>query len=326
MLRAMIPMEVPLSAVDFEDETFRISEALDLDRMVASLNAVGQIHPVVLLERADGNGHRIVCGFRRLHGLRLMGRGQAMANLLHSTECSTLEAFLKAIWDNLSHRRLNPLEAARVLHTLKNVCGVESGILVERFLPLLGLSPHRHVLGSYLALHGLYPELRGLLLAGRLTLTTAECLARSTPELQRRVAPVLGRARFSASLQREVLELAKDLAAISGATLVEVLTRTEILSIAEDSNLSSFQRGEKIHGLLYRLRNPRVARARVAFLAEKAALGLPGTVRLSPDPFFESPRLRVEFDVNSARAFHETVKELERAGLNASLDRLFNII
>jgi hypothetical protein len=65
--------------------------------------------------------------------------------------------------------------------------------------------------------------------------------------------------------------------------------------------------------------------ARDAFLAEKSKLDLPGSVRLSPDPFFERPRLRVEFDVNSAQAFRETVAALDRACSAASLERLFQI-
>ncbi|MGA2260844.1 MAG: hypothetical protein ABSH28_05350 [Acidobacteriota bacterium] len=75
------------------------------------------------------------------------------------------------------------------------------------------------------------------------------------------------------------------------------------------------------HGVL----NPRLSMARDAFLAEKSKLDLPGSVRLSPDPFFERPRLRVEFDMNSARAFRKTVAALDCARGAASLDRLFQI-
>jgi hypothetical protein len=321
----MIPLDVPLSAIDFEDETFRISEGLDLELMTASLQAVGQIQPAVLLPRAGNAGHRIVCGFRRLHGLRRLGRENALACLLNPAECGTLEAFLKALWDNLSHRQLSPLEAARVLHTLKMGCGVDEGVLVERFLPLLGLSPHRNVLESFIRLHALVPELRQLLASGRVTISTAERLARFTPGDQRTVAPVLEKARFSAALQRELLGLAEDIAAMSGVTPAQVLTQPGVVSITEDAGLSAFQKGEKIHALLYGVRNPRLARARAAFAAEKAALGLPGTVRLSPDPFFESPRLRVEFDAASARDLRESIQALERSCRNAALDRLFSI-
>jgi ParB-like chromosome segregation protein Spo0J len=321
----MILREVPLTVIDFEDETYRISEVLDLVRMRSSLQAVGLINPVVLLECAAPSAHKIVCGFRRLHGLRQLGRAEAAGRLLQPADFSPLEVFLKALWDNLSHRQLSPLEAARVLFKLKHQWGVEDEALVTHFLPLLGLSPHRNVLHSYLSLHRLHPDLRSLLNAGDLALSSAGRLAEATPEVQAGVAPVLAAVRLSANLQRKVLELAEDLAAISGGTLVEVLNEAEILEIAGDTCLSAFQKGEKIHACLYRRRNPRVSKARETFLAEKKKLSLPGTVRLSPDPFFESPRLRVEFDVASAEAFRETVEVLGRTCRAASLERLFQI-
>jgi ParB-like chromosome segregation protein Spo0J len=321
----MIIREVPLSAIEFEDETFRISEDLGLERMIASLRAVGQVHPVLLLERAISEPSEIVCGFRRLHGLRALGKAGAFARILNAAEFTTLEVFLRAIWDNLAQRPLNPLESARVLFTLRQKCGVKDQALIEQFLPLLGLSPHRNVLQSYLGLHQLHAELRRLVKEGHLTLASAERLSREAPDAQARVAPVWSSIRLTASLQRELLDLAEDLAAISGATPSGVLADPEILSITRDAGLSGYQKGQKIHDLLYRRRNPRLSMARDAFLAEKSRLNLPGSVRLSPDPFFERPRLRVEFDVNSARAFRETVAALDLACRAPSLDRLFQI-
>jgi ParB-like chromosome segregation protein Spo0J len=325
ILPTMIFEEIPLNTIDYEDETFRISEDLDLASMIPSLQAVGLIHPVVLVESATPSNFMIVCGFRRLHGLRSVGSDMTLAGTLKSTEHSRLELFLKAIWDNLSHREMAPLEAARILYKLRNELGLENDILVERFLPLLGLSPHRNVLQGYLHLHQLHPELRSQLNAGQLTLSSAERLAQAAPEIQAGAARTLGKVRLSASLQREVLDLAEDLAAITNTTLTDVFDQPEIQAVGDDARLSAFQKGEKIHGYLYALRNPRIAKARENFQAEKAGLALPGTVRISADPFFETPRLRVEFDVASPRAFRETIDALATACRKASLDRLFEV-
>jgi hypothetical protein len=325
MIRAMICTEVALGEIDFEDETFRVSEDLDPAGMKASLQAIGLINPVVLLENQCASRYAIVCGFRRLRGLRRLGIDQASARCLQTAEHNTLGVFLQAVWDNLSHRRLCPLEVARILFTLAHQCGVEKGDLVARFLPLFGLSPHTNVLQAYLDLHRLHADLRRLVNAGHLTLASAERLARTTPEDQAGSARLLSKIRLSASLQREVLDLADDLAALTRSKLGEILNQPGILALADDARLSPFQKGEQIHAFLYRRRNPRISQVRETFRAEKAGLNLPGTVRLSPDPFFESPRLRVEFDVDSAQAFRETVGALERAGRTAALDRLFGI-
>jgi len=322
----MMIHEVPLSAIDFSDETFRITEDLDLPRMSASLREVGQVYPVILLDIASGSGYRILCGFRRLHALRSLGRVAAAAMLRRPAESGPLQDFLTAVWDNLAHRQPGPLEVARILHTLRHCCGVDEEALAARFLPLLGVPAHRTVLEGYLKLNDLCPGLRFLLNSGHLTLASAERLARISPERQERLEPLLRRIRLSASLQREVLDLAEDLAAISGSSLEDVLNRPEILAVADAAGLSPFQKGEKMHNLLYQQRNPRIAGAKATFFAEKAQLNLPGTIRLSPDPFFESPRLRVEFDAGSAQSFREAVAALERACRDTVLDRLYRIL
>jgi hypothetical protein len=321
----MMVQEVPLAAIDFKDEAFRISEDLHIDRMSASLRAVGMLCPVILLKEEDASRCSIICGFRRLHAMRNIGAERAAARMLTPADGSRLELFLRALWDNLSHRQLGALESARVLYALRTVCQVEENILERHFLPLLGLAPHRNLLRIYLHLHGLHSELRRLFAAGHINQATAERLAMAEPEIQAQVSVLLGSIHLSASLQRQVLDLAEDLAAIRHVTLGAVLSEPEIMEVAGDARLTPFQRGEKIYDYLHRQRNPRLTRAREKFQAERADLDLPGTIRIGGDPFFESPRLHVEFDAVSARAFREAVAALERSCTKASLERIFEV-
>jgi hypothetical protein len=62
--------------------------------------------------------------------------------------------------------------------------------------------------------------------------------------MQERMLPLLNRIRLSASLQREVLDLAEDLAAISESNLETVFNQPEILAIADAPGLSAFQKGD----------------------------------------------------------------------------------
>jgi ParB-like chromosome segregation protein Spo0J len=323
MLRFMKLEEIPLTGIDFENESFRISEDLEVPRLDASLRAIGQVNAVVLMEGPPAAGFRIVCGFRRLHALRRLERSSASARLLNTAGLGMRDILLRAVWDNLSHRELGPLEAARILFTLKHVCEVEDHVLVERFLPLLNLKPHRNVLLCYLRLHSLHPEVRRLLNVGHMTLSSAERLAQYSRDEQAAVGAVWCRVGLSASLQRKVLDLVKDLAMIAGGSVAAVLGRNEILDIVEDARLSAFQKGEKVHEWLFRQKNPRLSAARDAFLTEKEKLQLPGTVRLSPDAFFETPRIRVEFEVSSPQAFRDAVAALSRSSRESALDRLF---
>jgi hypothetical protein len=230
-----------------------------------------------------------------------------------------------ALWDNLSHRQLDALEKARVLFKLQNVFGVSGDTLLGVFLPLLGLMPHGSVLRSYIALNGVRPGLRRCLLEGRLTESSVEHLAQTPHQVQDGISALMSRIRLSASLQRKVLGLLEDLSAGADTQLDAPLGSREVLAVLEDLRLSPFQKGEKLHEVLYRLRNPRLSQALERFLAQKKLLGLPGSIRITPHPFFESADLRVEFDAPDAERFRELAAALGKAAQMPELEALFQL-
>jgi hypothetical protein len=321
MLSAMSVHDVALDSIDFGDETHRISEELDSAAMRISLEAVGLLNPVLLLE--EPSRRTIVCGFRRLRALRALGQGSVQARTLEPSTSSRLETFRLALFDNLSVRELNSLEKARVLSTLRSTCGISSQALVDSYLPLLGLPPHKNVLHVYLRLHRLVPGLRRLFNVGRLTQASVERVCAFSVETQQKLAALLEVARLSASRQREVLDLAEDLAGMAGTELGEIVGRAEIVGVLQDSRLSAFQKGERIYGLLYRWRNPRLSAVEERFRAGRKLLHLPDSVRISPDPYFETSRLRVEFDAASPQRFREIAAALGEASESAALEELF---
>jgi len=324
ILSLMNIYRVPLGEIDFGDERFRISEELNLPGMQDSLREIGQLNPVLLLGR-EQPGWVIVCGFRRLHALRRIGASHALACTRAAVDLGPLEAFRSALWDNIAHRQLEALEKARCLWTLKDAYGVPQDVLVQEYLPPLGLASHPNVLHSYLSLYMLNPQLRVLFKSGKLTLSSAQCLAGMKPASQERIAPVLARLHLSASLQREVLELAEELAAISGTDPGEVLGDEGITAVVDEPRLSPSQKGERVREILRCRRNPRLSRAKDLFLAERKKLGLPGAVHITPDPFFETPRLRVEFEATSVGGFRELAAALQQASQSPVLDGLFRM-
>jgi ParB-like chromosome segregation protein Spo0J len=315
--------EIDLAQIDVGNERFRISEELDVPELDRSLNEIGQLNAVIL---AAGEGECLlpVAGFRRVRALQRLGGAKVLARVLPPGQ-APLQAFRLALWDNLSHRQLTPLEKARALQTLKTVCQVSHEDLVQQYLPILGLTSHKNVLRAHLALNGLVEGLRRLVREDRLTPASAERLALLTPGEQERMVPVLGAIRLSASLQRQVLELAAELAAPEGCSAADVLHSPDVLRFANDLRLTPFQRGELVHEALYRRRNPTLARAREHFATVKKELGIPGAVRLFPDPFFETPRLKVDFDVTSVERFRELVSSLHAAAQHPSMEKLFDV-
>ncbi len=318
---AMNFKEIALQEIDFNNEEFRVSEDLESGLVLASIRAVGQLNPVLLLEREPRS--IIVCGFRRLRALKSLGRQAAIARLLPGDAGNASRIFEIAIWDNISHRELNALEKARVLFKLRTVFGVSDDMLLKTYLPLLGLAPRESVLNSYLALNGVRPGLRRCLAEDRLTHSSLEALAKAPEQVQDHIASLMAAIRLSASLQKKVLELLEELSAMNGAPFDAPLDNPDVLSVLNDPRLSPFQKGENLHAALYRLRNPRLSRALERFAARKKLLGLPGSIRVSPHPFFETSNLHIELDALDAQKFRELAAALQRASEKPELEELF---
>jgi hypothetical protein len=323
MLPAMVFKEIPLEEIDAENETFRISEELNSAPVLDSLREIGQLNPVILLENKPQKA--IVCGFRRIRALRQLGIPRAVARIFSIEDCDATRAFETALWDNLSHRELNPLEKARVLFKLGNLCGISGERIVAAYLPILGLSQSPNVLRSYLLLHEIHFGLRQCLADGRLTHASLEYLAVMPASAQESISSLMGKIRLSASLQKKLLGVLKDLAGMTGNSFESPLCESQVLAILEDAGLSSFQKGEKVYERLYRLLNPRLSQAGDKFIAQKKLLGLPGSIRINAHPFFEEPGLRVEFDASSVDRFRQQAAALNEAAQSTDLEGLFDL-
>ena len=317
----MVLKDIEIGAIDAECEDFRISEDPDSASLEDSLRAVGQLNPVILLER--GVRLIIVCGFRRIAVLRRLGARAVIARILTDEDCRTRHPLEMALYDNLAHRKPSPLEQARALVKLRDDCGIARERLIGEYLPLMGLPPRENALEARLALHAAQPELKRLFAADALTLASMERLAKLSKNEQDRFAALMTAVRLSASLQKKTLDLLEDLAGMNRADFTAPLEIEEIRKLLRDAKLSSFQKGEKLYVTLYRLRNPRVACAEADFAAQRKLLELPGAIRLAPSPYFETAELRVEFDASSPEEFRELVAALQRAADFPGLKKLF---
>jgi hypothetical protein len=316
----MTTLEMPWKEIDSGNEVFRISEELDSDSVLNSIREIGQQNPVLLSARGERN--IIVCGFRRVQAIKKLGLPRVVVRVLPQG-CASVEAFRIALWDNVAHRQLNPLEKARVLFSLRNHFGVEEDSIIREYMPILDLSPAQQVLRSFLLLHALRPALRTCFSEGRLTSSSLDSLAGKSATVQDRIGVLLSKIRLSASLQKKLLGLMEDLAAGAGVQFDALLDSSEIREAAEDSCLSPFQRGEKIYEILYRRRNPRLSQASDQFIDRLKRLKLPAPIRIRAHPYFEAPGLRVEFDALDPEHFSALVAALQEAGGLPEFKNLF---
>ncbi len=324
MLFGMICQDISIEAIDCTNEIFRISEEIVSAPLQISMREIGQLNPVVLMR--GGRPYTVVCGFRRLHALRQLNATRVFARIIEETDRDLPGLFRLALWDNLSHRKLDPLEQARVLYKLRYDFGVSDELIIKDFLPMMDLAPHEQTLKTHIMLHASHPELKNHFSQGRLTLSSLQYLATMHASSQASIASALEGMRLSAGLQKKFFSLLEELAAKNRKKPEAPFSDPEALSALKDAGLSPFQRGERIYGLLYRLRYPRVIQAEERFGKLKKSLGLPGSIRITPAPFFETPDLRVDFKAPNAEQFRKMVAELFEASQGPELDKLFKVV
>jgi hypothetical protein len=321
MLPGMQIKHVPLGEINAADERFRISEELDPPAIFHSLREVGQLNPVILITQNHGYG--VVCGFRRVRAMQRLGKPAILAQVLPEDGSDPVRILLTALWDNLAHRQLHPLEAARLLYSLKYSFAVPDQTLIKIYLPILGLNPSESVLRSHLRLHTINPSLRQCLADGRLSLASIDTLAAMAAPAQESFAALMQKIRLSASLQKKLFGLLEDLATNMGCEPETLLSGAEASAITGDTGLSPFQRGEKIHEYFFRLRNPRLWQAADRFQAKLKKLNLPGTIHVRTHPFFEEQGIHVEFDAPDAERFRELADALQAAARSPDASEIF---
>ncbi|MBN1567514.1 MAG: ParB N-terminal domain-containing protein [Acidobacteria bacterium] len=312
-----------MEEISFENDDFRISEDLDSASIRDSIRHVGQLSPVILLDQKPKLA--VVCGFRRVCAFKQLGIPRLYARILSAEDYDAEKAFMLSLWDNLSHRQLNPLEKARVLLKLRRMCGIPDERLIGEYLPVLGLAPNAKVLDSYLLLSSIHPGLRRTLIDDRLTLTSLEFLSELPADIQGCMASLMDKIRLSASSQKKLLSLLDELAARTGNSFDAPLKESQISRILEDAGLSSFQKGEKVYDFLYRLVYPRLSHTADLFLERKKQLRIPGVIQIRAHPFFEDPGLRVEFEASDIHRFRQLTAALQDAALSPEAEELFNL-
>ncbi|MEJ2110085.1 MAG: ParB/RepB/Spo0J family partition protein [Acidobacteriota bacterium] len=319
----MLIREISLDKIDFEDETFRISEDVFSETLLTSIQRIGQLNPVVLVEKNER--YRVVCGFRRLKALQRLKATKVAGRLLEGKIQLAAGLFDFAVWDNLSHRQLDPLEAARVVYKLNVEFGLAEDVLIETYLPRLGLPAHAQTISAQIALHTSHPAIRKLFKEGRLTLATVEILAEMHPSTMEKFASVMNRIRLSASRQRKFFSLLEDMAAINDSNPDDVFNDARITEVLENDRLTPGERGEGVYEILYRYRYPKMSDAERLFEERINSLGLPGTIHISSDPYFETSDLQVAFTARNPVSFRKLATELYEASRKPVLDLLYNI-
>jgi len=306
---------VQLKNIDLRDKTFLLSYFYDLKPLKQSIKRVGLLNPPVVRKKAT-TSYQIICGFKRIRTLKELG--------VSSITCSTVPpktsdrgSLLLSLYDNVSHRELNPIEKSMAINKLQNHYPEER--IVHDFLPVLKLQPHISQLKSFKPLCRLERGLKDGILKGKISEQTALQLSQMDRVGRRVLGKLFVTLRLSVSKQAEIIECVSEIALRENLVLEKVINIPKMKSILDDKRLNQPQKGEAVRNYLRERRYPQLTEKEREFTRNLKQLRLHPHIHLKPSSFFEGNHYNLSLRFNSLKDLKKRLQECESLLDNHSL-------
>jgi hypothetical protein len=325
MERMMRTLEqIPLTRIDGKDTTFLITFMPDLEPLMASIQLIGLLEPLILREKTDKT-YQIVCGFKRVEALRLLAIAEATAFVYLPSELDNFQALLLTIGHNMTHR-LNLVEKAQTLKKLL-AFGVAEREVIDRYLPLFALQPNVRILRQTTALLSLEMKVLEYLVKEDLSLSTAVCFLDLDQEGQKAILPLLTALRPGENRIKEIISFLHEISLRDGKPIASLLTREDIVELLADLQTPRPQRMEQLRRIIKEMRFPLLTEMEQRFAAYKQSLSLPPQISFHHPPFFEGEEFRIELKFKDFRSFRKLIATLHQIAEreNKDTDPLLNL-
>jgi ParB/Sulfiredoxin domain len=313
--------EVPLARIDLPGAGTEIAADPSLERLMASLLAVGLINPPWLKVQPGGDRFEVVTGARRLRAAAGLG-WQAITARLVPEDTPEMYCLLVHLMDNPFAREFNLREQADLAVRLLSHSDRET--VAARYLPYLGLPPSQAFLGRLIKTAGLEAPWQQLAASGRLALTAAARLADWEPADRAAAWPFWDSLRLSQSKQEELLDQVAILARREGISPAAVLARDELRRALKEPDRTPQERAQAVRRHLYGQVYPRLSAAREAFETALARLGWKRNprLRLHPPAVFEGPDFQLEIKFRDGPELQQLLSEITRLAQAEGFDGL----
>ncbi len=300
---------LPLSEIDFQDETYLLSPSPRQHAsptVLASIKRVGILHPPLLV-KAESGRYRILSGRNRL----------LAACRLHFTSCdcrvvpsafSPLETLTLLIEEVIAKRPPTLMEQAIFLK--KAEAWLDSDEVARRFLPILGHQPHPSQVGKLLRLNNLEEVIQEAVHHGQLDVKVAWELEKLAFVDRMALFEIIMALRLSVANQKKVTLISREVAMRTKSSIAAFLARSDSQEILNSSDLNPPQKSSHFMAWLQQQQFPRLSRAEEEFRAFCRTLKLPSGASLQHAPFFEKDELTLTLRFANRQELLEKMPEL----------------
>ncbi|MDI7260604.1 MAG: ParB/RepB/Spo0J family partition protein [Thermodesulfobacteriota bacterium] len=314
--------KVPLRQIDLSDETFSVNFMPDLQNLRSSIEEIGLIQPVLLMEKSDG--YQIVCGFRRISILNELGGTEVESRLFEGKEKDDLRLFSISLHENLTARGFNAVEKAMALEKLVHHFGVDRIDAIKKFLPFFSLEPNEKILDTFLSLARMEDEVKQYVLKEKVSRSNIRMLSAFPPEDRTVLVRLFSFLKLGENRLKEILGLLEEISRRDRCGVKEIVRRPEMDAALFQKELTPSQKTDRVKKILMNLRHPMMRQKEEAFERKTKALNLPPGVSLHHSPFFEGKGLNIGFQFETLEELQTILSSLSLLSEKKELKEIIN--
>ncbi|MFP4347745.1 MAG: hypothetical protein ACLFQY_05645 [Desulfococcaceae bacterium] len=273
---------VRFSTINFENRTFQITTDRKISALQRSVREIGLITPPILFD--SGTDLIIISGFRRIQVCRNLDWLKTEFRILPSAAPPFRLAQI-AIAENSFQRELNLIELSRAYGLLHEA--QKDAAAVQRAASALNLPSTPAFMEKVRPLARLPEAIQQGILSETVPLPMALELAEMEAEEGTRVAELFTALNPSLNKQREMLGLAKEIAAREDLSVWEVFQAPPVQKVLSNADLDRNQKIFRLRRHLKHRRFPNLSRAEDQFQEVVKTMKLGAGIQLNPPPFFE---------------------------------------
>ena len=300
--------KIPVQQIDLSDDTFSVNYLPDLQKLRSSVQEIGLIQPVLLRKKLDA--YQIVCGFRRVSVMKMLGKSEIEAKVYEEKERDEFQLFSLSLHENLTTRGFNAVEKAMALDKLVHRFQIHPTAVIKTFLPAFSLEPNEKILNTYLSLAQMEDEIKTYVLKEEVSRSNIRRLSTLTPDNRMALLSLISPLKLGENRLRELLTLLEETSRRNQSTVKEIAGRPEIQAILSQKELTPSQKTERVKKVLLGLRYPELNQLEKAFEKRRKDLNLPPNISLHHPPFFEGKGLKIEFQFETVEEYRIILKSL----------------
>ncbi|OGQ98715.1 MAG: hypothetical protein A2505_02015 [Deltaproteobacteria bacterium RIFOXYD12_FULL_55_16] len=258
--------------------------------LLASVARTGILHPPILREQGRAT-LEIVTGRRRLLAAQQTLHSISAICLVLPAETPPAEALAINLEDTLLRGDISVVEQA--IFFQKILVHLEENEAARRFLPALGLEPHRHHLQNLLQLLRLEEHLLGALHEKRLHEGVARELLALNFTDRLSLYEIIETLSLSVSNQKKITATCRELATRGNTSIMALLCQPEVREILTPQETNIPQKTARLMHWLTEQRFPSLTAAEQEFRSFAATLKLPNGLTLNHSPSFEQDQVHL---------------------------------